>query len=735
LFLLLVFFVPPARAESPVIRQPEFLEQFAATYRFSLGRPANIEITRAGDAVLFLRSGPRSFVRDLYEYDVQTGNERVLVTAERLLAGGAEQLSEEEKARRERMRLAARGIASYELSRDGTRILVPLSGRLFVVERATGATRELRSKAGAAIDARFSPDGQQVACVRDGDLFVFDVISGEERRLTTGATEALTHGLAEFVAQEEMGRMHGYWWSPDGRSLLYQETDTSDVETLYIADPAHPERPAQSWRYPRPGKKNAAVRLGLISIEGGDTRWIAWDRQEFPYLAAVIWSDQAPPTVLVQNREQTTEVLLAVDPESGRTRELLRESDGAWLNLDVTMPRWLPSGEEFLWSSERSGHWQLELRQRDGSLLRTLVDATTNYRRLLGIDEQGNSLLVAAGEDPTQCHVFRIALPAANENDSRPADEKRLTTQPGLHSAVVAEASGAYVLTTQSLDADPRFTIYDRSGKLRGELKSAAETTPLPPRVTLSTVGSDPGFHAAVVRPADFVVGRKYPVIVSVYGGPHSQMVIASRGKYLLDQWLAEQGFLVVSFDGRGTPSRGRAWERAIKGNLIDIPLADQVAALRALAAQCPEIDLNRVGIYGWSFGGYFSAMAALREPEVFHAAVAGAPVTDWLDYDTHYTERYLGLPARNTPGYEASSVLTYAKDLRRPLLVIHGTADDNVYFLHSIRLADALFRARRNFDFLPLSGLTHMVPEPLVTRALYTRIAEFFLDRLATAK
>jgi dipeptidyl-peptidase-4 len=230
-----------------------------------------------------------------------------------------------------------------------------------------------------------------------------------------------------------------------------------------------------------------------------------------------------------------------------------------------------------------------------------------------------------------------------------------------------------------------------------------------------------------LVRPRDFRPGQRYPVLVNVYGGPHSQMVTAAPSRYLLAQWFADRGFIVVSMDGRGTPARGRAWERAIQGNLIEVPLADQVAALRLLGAKYPELDLKRVGIYGWSFGGYFAAMAAMREPDVFHAAIAGAPVADWRDYDTFYTERYLGLPNANPRGYEASSVLGSAKQLRRPLLIVHGTDDDNVHFSHSLELADALFRAGRPFEFLPLTGFTHMVPDPNVTVRLNTRMAEFF--------
>jgi dipeptidyl-peptidase-4 len=223
-------------------------------------------------------------------------------------------------------------------------------------------------------------------------------------------------------------------------------------------------------------------------------------------------------------------------------------------------------------------------------------------------------------------------------------------------------------------------------------------------------------------------------VIVSVYGGPLTVTVTRSRSNYLLDQWLANRGFIVVQLDGRGTPYRGREWERVIKGNLIDIPLADQVEGLRALGAAHPELDLSRVGIYGWSFGAYVSAMAVMRRPDVFRAGVAGAPVSEWRDYDTHYTERYMDLPQSNRRGYEAASVLTYADRLERPLLLVHGTDDDNVYFTHSLKLCDALFRAGKQFEFLPLPGFTHMVPDPNVRRRLEDRIATFFEEHLTPA-
>jgi dipeptidyl-peptidase-4 len=266
---------------------------------------------------------------------------------------------------------------------------------------------------------------------------------------------------------------------------------------------------------------------------------------------------------------------------------------------------------------------------------------------------------------------------------------------------------------------------------MSGELVSVAEQPPFVPQVELTAIGSEPELHTSILRPRGFDANKRYPVIVYVYGGPHVQTATAGGRRRLLNQWIADHGFIVVSIDGRGTPARGRAWERAVKGNLIELPLADQVRGLQALGEKYAEMDLSRVGIYGWSFGGYFSAMAVMQRPEIFHVGVAGAPVVDWLDYDTHYTERYLGLPTENETGYRASSVLTYAPQLTRPLLIIHGTADDNVYFLHSMKLSDALFRAGKSYDFLPLAGFTHMVPDPLVTERLYGRIVAHFVEHL----
>ena len=712
---------------------PGFLDAYAETYRFRHGEPRAIEVLPDGSGVLFLRSPGRSATGSLYLFDVASGEERQVLTAQDLLGSEEEELSAEEAARRERMRLTARGLASFRVSPDGSTLLVPLSGRLFLVDRARlgsdDAVREVESDAGAAIDPRFSPDGSQIATVRDGDLYVVDVATGAERRLTTRDGEEQTNGLAEFVAQEEMGRMRGFWWAPDGQSLAYQQTDHASMERMHILDPAHPESEPRAWPYPRPGETNAAVRLGVIGVDGGETTWVQWDHERFEYLASVVWPSSGPLTILVQDREQEHESLRRVDPATGSTEEILAEEDAAWLNLDQTVPRWINGGTQLLWSSEASGQWRLELRGADGSLIRPLTPEGLDYRSLEAIDEEAGVAWIHASEEQTETHVYRVRLDGEGEPE-------QVSEGAGEHSATVGRDGEIWVHARMTEEGHAH-VVRRADGEEIGALGTEAEDAPFEPNLTYETVGRR-DWRTMIVRPRDYDETLRYPVILAVYGGPHARTVVHDPRRYLLDQYMADHNFIVVRIDGRGTPGRGREWERAIDEDFITVPLADQVEALQQLGDRHPELDLERVGVWGWSFGGYFSAMAVLRRPDIFRAGVAGAPVSEWRDYDTHYTERYLGLPeAEGEEGpYHVSSVLTYAAEEAepadlRPLLMLHGTADDNVYFSHSLKLQDALFRSGRPADLLTLSGLTHMPNEAALVRRMYARIMGFFESHL----
>jgi dipeptidyl-peptidase 4 len=694
-----------------------FIEQYAVTRRFRAGRPRQPTVVPGGDAILFLRSGPRDVVDTLYEYNVKTSTEEAVLTAEQILKGAKEELSSEEVARRERLRLMARGIASYELSKDGKSILVPLSGRLFVIDRASDAITELPNEGGYANEARFSPDAKRVACVREGDLYVIDVEAGTQRRLTTTATNDVTNGIPEFVAQEEMSRYAGYWFSPDSQTLLYQETDTTKVEKLYAFNPMEPEKPPHASPFPRAGRANADVRLGFISVLGGETTWIEREAAAFPYVATVRWGKEGPLVMLVQDRAQRDERLLRVDPATGKTGALLSEKDAAWLNLDQSVPRFV-DGKRFLWSTEREGRWALEVANgtpKEPAV--TLTPADLRYESLLHVDAKAGVAWFSGTKDPTETHVYRVPLAGGAPT--------ALTDAPGAHHGVFGEDTDVWVHVSDTIANGEKVTVR-RGDAVVGELRSVAETPNFASTPEYVTVG-ERGLHAMVSRPRDFQEGRSYPVLLSVYAGPGVNRVRKSKHDHVRAQWQADHGFIVVTIDGRGTPRRGREWERAVAGNLIDIALEDQVAGLRALGERFGEMDLTRVGVVGWSFGGYFSALAVEREPELFRAGIAGAPVADWRDYDTHYTERYMGMPDTNAAGYDASSVLTYAADLTRPLMIIHGTADDNVYFTHAVKMSDALLRAGKDHEFIALAGSTHMVADPKVDRALGDRMMAFW--------
>lgn len=736
----------------------DFLDRFARSRGFSRGVPVGARVTPDGAAVLFLRSDPFEARQDLYELDLASGAVRCLVRADQV-GDPAEGMTPEERARRERLRVTATGFVDFDLSPDGRFVLLPLAGHVHLFDRQApgapaSARRALLPEYGDLFDPRFVArpgGGLALAFVRDNDLWCASLLepalaADPPRRITPGGTVTCFHARAEFVAQEEMGRSQGYWFSPDGATALATRVDETNVEILAVADPADPARPPQGLRYPRPGRANADVTLWSYAVDGARAPVeIAWDRARHPYLARVSWEAGAPPLLLVQARDQREAVLLVADPDSGATREILRERDPAWLNLKPRLPRVLPDevgGAAVAWPSERSGRFLLERWGLDGQPRPHLVGP-----ELLGPEEEFLALLDVTTSAPARALVLvgdALSSRILEVSLATGSSPRELCGGLAEHASTGPAHADALVVLRTEAAAWPRVQVRARAdGRVLAEVPSVAADPGLEvglelTRVELTAIAESPPrvLHAALLRPRDFNPARRYPVVVHVYGGPHAQLVRRDRRFYLLDQWLADQGVVVVCLDGRGTPRRGRVWERAIQGHLGPLALADQVDGLRALACRYPELDLDRVGIHGWSFGGTMAALAVLLRGDLFKVAVAGAPVIDWLDYDTHYTERYLGLPGQAPEAYRHSSPLHHVAPLRpgqpdRPLLLIHGTADDNVYFAHSLKLAQALLRAGRRFDFLPLPGVTHQVGDAALSREVWRRTADYLLRHL----
>jgi dipeptidyl-peptidase-4 len=688
----------------------KLLADAAATFNFRLGLPTPLAITRDG-AVLFRRTPAREFASDLYEL-TPDGKVKTLVTVTELMGVAEEKLSDAEKARRERSRTATRGVVDIDVSDDGQTVLVPLGGVFHLIDRASGKRRTV-DPAGAAYDPHLAPDGSAIAFVRDGDLWL--VAPGAPPRQLTKHTEGFELGVAEFAAQEELGRRRGFWWSPDSKSIAFQRTDARLVDTIYVSDARHPDKAPVPFKYPRAGTANAIVDLGIVSVAGGTVRWVKWD-PAWHYLAAVDWPKRGPLTALVLDRDQTEVTMLAIDSQTGTTKPLVGDRDEAWINVNVGSPRWLEDGSGFLWMTESRGAWTLELRTPGGES-RTLTSPELGLRHLVGVEP--GAAIVEASLDATLQDIYRIPF-----DGSAPI---KLTASDGVANAKAQH--GLVVVDVGYLAGGKSTFVITKTG--RHELPSVAERPHLEPTTVLETV--DLGgrkHHVSITRPRAFEPTRRYPVLLKVYAGPHAMMVTATRDSYVMDQWYADAGFIVVRTDGRGTPNRGRAWERVILKDLITIPLEDQVAALQALGRRYRELDLERIGIFGWSFGGYVAALGVLLRPDVFKAAVAGAPVTDWALYDTAYTERYMKTPQANPEGYKATSALTHAAKLARPLLVIHGITDDNVHYAHTLALVEELYIAARRAEVITLSA-THMVPDPKLNLAREQVQIDFFRQHL----
>ena len=710
--------------------QTTFPRQHARTQRFTLGAPRAFAPAPDGSRIALLRTKTgNDSATCLWTADPITGALSLIADPVDLLAGeGAEELTDVERARRERSRQGAAGIVDYSADAAVAAAVFALSGRLFAADLAKGGVRELPA-AGPVVDPRLDPSGRQVAYLSGGSLRVIGVDGTGDRALAVPdgpEPEHVAYGAADFIAAEELNRFRGHWWAPDGQSLIVARVDESPVPVQYIADPANPARAPRAVRYPAAGSANAIVELYFIALDGS-RRKIEWDRAGYEYLAQVSWTEHGPALLAVLSRDQKTGLVLAV-AQDGSTSVVAEERDESWTEFFPGAPVWVPGKAggpaRLARIAPRGDSYRLLLGEEsvtpEGVQVRSLLSAGPEH-----------AFVEASVDDPTRIHVLRVAW----------ADGamKRVNGVSGRSSASIG--GDLAVITTAGLDEpNGKSTVVNIAGEQPQRLAVIESVTERPVLTTrpIELVLGERELRAALLFPANHKPGTKLPVLLDPYGGPHAQRVVGAHNIYLNSQWTADQGFAVLVADGRGTPGRGPAWDRAVRDDFAGVTLDDQVDALHAAAAQYPDLDLGRVAIRGWSYGGYLAALAVLRRPDVFHAAVVGAPVTDWRLYDTGYTERYLGHPEEQPEVYNANSLFPEAGDgawawaePHRPMLLIHGLADDNVVVAHTLRLSSTLLAAGRAHRVLPLSGVTHMTPQEVVAENLLNLQTEFLKEAL----
>ena len=690
-----------------------------------------------GSRVTFLRGRDDDQNRqDLWAYDLQSGETRRLVDADAL--SGAGELSDEEAARRERLRIAAlSGIVDYAWAPDGSALLFPLDGSLYHYPLPDGPARRLAAASdGFVTDAHIAPDGRHVAFVRGQNLHVARIADGVIRALTDDGGGPVSNGVAEFIAQEEMGRHRGYWWSPDGRRIAYVRVDEARVPMQRRFEIQAGSVDTVEQRYPAAGENNADVRLGVIAVDVDadadadavpETTWIDLGPSTDIYLARVNWRGDGQAVWLQrQSRDQRRLELIEAVPGDGRQRILLTETAETWLNLHDDL-RPLRDGR-FLWSSERDGYRHLYLHDADGGRQRQLTRGEWVVDAVLAVDEDAGQVWLRGNrDDALSAQIYRVALAGG--------EVSRISDEAFMHAPVFADNGAAYIDIASSPSQPPRVSVHGNDGSERAVLLANAldDNHPYAPYLdehslpVFGTLKAEDGqrLHYQLYKPHDFDAGRRYPVFVHYYGGPHAQLVNKGWGDHFV-QHMTRQGYVVFRMDNRGMDRRGKAFEDVLHRHMGDVEARDQRVGIDWLREQ-DFIDPGRIGVYGWSYGGYLTLMLLAKHSEVIAAGAAVAPVTDWALYDTHYTERYLDHPARNRDGYEASALWPYLDGLDSRLLLVHGMADDNVLFSHSTELMNRLQKNGTQFDLMTYPGGKHGLSAPWMRTHVFKAIAGFF--------
>ncbi len=691
--------------------------------------PRNLKVSPDGQRVTFLQGKDTDYEKlDLWEYNIASGKTQMLFDSDSLDATGQE-LSDEEKARRERMRLSGSGIVSYQWSQDGQALLFPLGGDVYYHQLGQKGAKRLLNTDTFETDIRLSPKGNFISFIRDQNLFVKNISTGEEKAITTEGGDNIKFGMAEFVAQEEMSRMTGYWWSPDERYIAFTKVDESPVEVITRSEIYADDIKMIEQRYPKAGNPNVQVELAIQQIGNGQRQWVDLGDNKDIYLARGQWMpDSKVFTYQWQSRDQQALELRGYDITSQQQSVLLSESSDTWVNLHDDL-HFLTTSDDFIWASERDGFKHLYVFNRKGKMQRQLTQGDWVVDSVEAIDENAGLVYFTGRKDtPLERHLYSVPLAGGKIT--------RISQRDGFHSVSFAKDASIYIDQFSTAMHPQQVSLHQADGKQITWLEEnkvdkqhplyAYQQQMIKPEFGTLETPDGATLYYRLYKPAD--TSTKRPAIVYLYGGPHAQVVTNSWGgnRGLLMQYWASQGYVVFSIDNRGSNYRGKAFEDPIYKKMGTIEVDDQVEGVKFLRG-LDYVDANRIGVHGHSYGGYMTLMSMFKAGDYFAAGVSGAPVTDWRLYDTHYTERYMGNPQTDDDAYTASSVFPYAKDLKGDLLIYHGMADDNVLFTHSTRLYKHLQDMAIPFDSMDYPGKKHSIRGKQTGIHLYKTITNFF--------
>ena len=730
---LLAFLLLLSVSVSAYSQTPLSIERIFDSPSLDGSAPRKLAISPDGQRVTFLRGKQDDYERyDLWAYQIESGKTEMLVNSDDLHRGD-EQLSDEEKARRERLRLSGSGIVDYSWSSDGKALLFPLAGDVYYYRLADGkhaaSVKKLLDTPEFETDIQLSPNSTYISYIREQNLFVLNIETGKETAITRQGGGHVKYGMAEFVAQEEMGRLTGYWWSPDERHIAFTRVDEAPVEVITRSEIYADSIEMIEQKYPLAGTDNVDVQLAIQNVSSGKRQWIDLGKEKDIYLARGEWAkDNVHFTYQIQSRNQQHLALWAYNVDTTQQRTLITEEANTWVNLHEAL-RFLNDQAHFIWASERDGYKHLYLYHLQHGLVRQLTQGDWVVTSLDAVDETNQQVYFSGRKDSViENHVYRVPLGGG--------EIVRVSQRDGFHAVKFSDNALIYVDNFSTINSPPQVSVHQASGKQLTWLAENAINAEHPlapyqaqwvqPEFGTLTTQDDAQLHYRLYKPKN--IKGKHPVIVFVYGGPGVQVVTnkwyGQRG-LLMQHWV-NKGYVVFSVDNRGSKYRGKAFEDPLYLKMGEVEVRDQIEGVKFLRT-LPYVDPQRIGIHGHSYGGYMSIMSMFKGADYFAAGVAGAPVTDWRLYDTHYTERYMGDPRQVDDAYTAASVFPHAEGLRGPLLIYHGMADDNVLFTHATMLYKHLQDSAIPFESMDYPGKKHSIRGKNTQIHLFHIITNFF--------